>query len=185
MKNRKKMLTIATAVLLVAGLAAGLALAQDAEEATEVVETTAPVERTTMMARVAAILGIEESVLGDAFEQAKVQGIDEAVAAGDLTEEQAEAMKAQIEARAAMQDVLDGAIASGELTEEQLELLKGQMGMRGQMMERMQGLRERVGALRESLGESGDMAGRLQGGRGGFMIRGSRGAIGGTFRCGP
>jgi len=183
MKNRKKMWTIVTLVLLAAGLTAGLVLAQEADEPTEVVETTT--ERTTMMERVAAILGVEESVLADAYQQAHLQGIDEALAAGDLTEEEAEAMKAQIEARSAMQDVLDEAIASGSLTEEQLELLKGQMGqgrLRGQMAGRLQGARERLQSFREQLS---DESNACQSGRGGFMFRTPGGAVGGMWRRAP
>lgn len=182
MKSRKKMLTIATVVLLAAGLAAGLVLAQEGEEA-EIVETTA--ERTTMMERVAAILGIEESALEDAFGQAKVDGIDEAVANGVLTEEQAEAMKAQIEAHGAMRDVLDEALASGELTEEQLELLRSQ-GMRGEVSERLQGMRERVQQFRQGLGEDAEaLCGQMQGGRGGFFVKTQRGMAGGMWHRGP
>jgi len=189
MKNRKKIWTIATVVLLAAGLTAGLVLAQEDDEATDAVESTGIIEtnettaeRTTLMERVSAILGIEESVLEDAFAEAQLQGIDEAVATGDLTEEQAEAMKAQIEARGAMQDVLDEAIASGALTEEQLELLKGRMGgRRSQMIGRMQGMRNRLQSVREEF-ESGS---ELQSGRGAFFLRTQRGAVGGTFRCGP
>lgn len=182
MIHRKKVWTILTVVLLAAGLTAGLVLAQEEEDMAEIVETAT--ERTTLMERVAAILGIEESVLADAYQQAHLQGIDEALAAGEITEDQAEAMKARIEARSAMQDVLDDAIASGALTEEQLELLHGpgRGQLRGQVIERIQGVRERVQALREQLGEE---SGECRGGRGAFLFRTQRGGIGGMWRRSP
>jgi polyhydroxyalkanoate synthesis regulator phasin len=170
MRNRKKVLTVTAAVLLAAGLAAGLVLAQDAADT----GVTAPNESTTMLSRIAAILGIEESTLADAFEQARLESLDEAVAAGTITEEQAEAMKAGIAARSALRDVIDGAIESGDLTQEQADLLGQRLSQGRQMGQRglqggMQGLR---GAAQDSRGF-------------GFMLRTPRGTMGGGVwgRC--
>ena len=143
MRNRKKVVTIAAVVLLAAGLAAGFALAQDAAEA----EVAASAETVTMLGKVASILGIEESALADAFEQVRLEGIDEAVAAGTITEEQAEAMKAGIEARSALQDIIDEAIASGELTQEQADLLGHRFSQGRQMGQLGAGLQGRMHAL--------------------------------------
>jgi len=136
-RHRKKLLTVGIVVLLAAGLAAGIVFAQEGDEPAATTETTTESAPEGLMAKVAAILGIEEETLLDAFEQARLQEIDEAVAAGLLTEEQAAEMKAHIEARSAMKDVIDEAIASGELTEEQVELLGGRM--RGMVASRLAG----------------------------------------------
>lgn len=71
----------------------------------------------------AANLGISTDALIAAFDKAEVELIEEALAAGTITEEQAAAMKAQIEARRAMDAVLAQAVADGKITQEQLELL--------------------------------------------------------------
>ncbi len=168
MRNRKKILTIATVVLLAAGLAAGFVLAQDLEGA-EAVSTTAA---DTLLGKVAAILGIEESALVDAFEQVRLEAIDEAVAEGQITEEQAEAMNAGIEARNALQDVIDEAIASGTLTQDQADLLRDRFSEGRPMGQLGQGLRERMQGLREGAQDTGGF---------GFMLRTPRG---GTMRGG-
>jgi ribosomal protein S20 len=132
MKNRKKVLTVAAIVLLAAGLAAGLVLAQESDEETvSAPSTTTETGTLTLMGRVAAILGIDEETLADAFQQARIERIDDAVAEGLITAEEAAALKARIEARSALEDVLDEAIAAGKLTEEQLESLRGR-GLSGQ-----------------------------------------------------
>ena len=165
MNKRKKILTVAALALLVGGLAAGLVLAQESGE-----EAAASADADSLMGRVAAILGIDEAVLADAFEQARLEGIDAAVADGRLTEEQAEAMKAQIEARAAMRDALESALASGDITQEQLVLLRGRLGAG-------RSIGQRPGGLRGQASESSDCAR----GRFGFMMRTPRG---GTMRGG-
>jgi len=175
MKTRKRTFSIAAIVLLAAGLAAGLALAQDSEDVAEVTESEAT--ETTFIARVAANLGVEESALTDAMELARIQEIDEAVADGRLTEEQADEMKARIEARQAMKDVIENAIASGELTEEQAELLN----LRGGMSRGLAGLRGIASELREELSE--DELSESDSRGFGFMVRTPRGAVSGRI-CG-
>ena len=165
MRNRKKILTIATVVLLAAGLAAGFVLAQDTEE-TAVAASTAG---DTLLGKVAAILGIEEATLVDAFEQVRLEAIDEAAAEGRITEEQAEAMKAGIEARNALQDVIDEAIASGKLTQEQADLLQGRAQQGRSMGPLGQGLRERMQERCEGAQGSGGFGFMLRTPRGGMM----------------
>ncbi len=114
-------------------LAAGLSVALVALGQTGGTPASRARVRSDLWAKVAANLGISKDALVAAFEKAEVQLIDEALAAGTITEEQAAAMKAQIEARRAMDDVLAQAVADGKITQEQLELL-GIRGGSGPMM---------------------------------------------------
>lgn len=116
-------------------LAAGLSLALVALGQTGTTQGSVARVRSDLWAKVAANLGISKDALVAAFEKAEVQLIDEALAAGTITEEQAAAMKAQIEARRAMDAVLAQAVADGKITQEQLELL-GIRGGPGPMMGR-------------------------------------------------
>jgi len=164
MRNRKKILTIAVVVLMTAGLAAGLVLAQEADGT----EAASSAVSDTLLAKVAGVLGIEESALVDAFKQVRLEAIDDAVAAGTFTEEQAEAMKANIEARIALQDVIDDAIASGELTEEQAELLRRQASNGSLMGSRSSDLRERMQSRCEGSQDARGFGFRLRTPRGGM-----------------
>ncbi|MCX7750160.1 MAG: YckD family protein [Candidatus Bipolaricaulota bacterium] len=103
--------------------------------------------RGAFLEKVAAHLGVSVDALKGALEKAHLEMIDEAVAAGKLTPEQAEALKARLEARKALREVLDEAIASGKITEEQLGALRERLmgragrfpgrGIRGRIMERL------------------------------------------------
>jgi len=78
-------------ILLVSGLAAGVALAQgggggDAQGA-----------RQSFAARVAAHLGVTEQQLVDAFKTARLEMLDEAVAAGKISPEEADQIRQRIE----------------------------------------------------------------------------------------
>lgn len=73
----------------------------------------------------AANLGVSVDDLVAAFTKARMELIDEAVAAGRITPEQAEELKNRIEARQALRDVMEEAIASGKITPEQLQYLRG------------------------------------------------------------
>jgi hypothetical protein len=176
MRKRNRVLTIAVVVLLAAGLAAGFVLAQDSEETS----TAAGSDQETMLGRVASILGMEEAALVAAFEQARLEAIDAAVAEGRLTEEQAEAMKAAIETRSAIRTVIENAIESGDLTEDQARLLQQRFqGMRsiGSLGHGFQGRAQGFGDPTEGQGE---------GARGfGFMLRSPRGMVRGGLwqRC--
>jgi hypothetical protein len=87
---------------------------------------TAVSESKGLLARVAANLGVSVDELVAAFTTARLEMIDEALAAGEITAEQAQAMKERIEARQALRDVLAAAIEDGTITRDQLALLRGQ-----------------------------------------------------------
>ncbi len=89
--------------------------------------TSVTPRRDAFLEKVAAHLGVSVDDLVAAFEKARFEQIDEAVAAGKITPEQAEALKARIEARKALREVLDEALASGKITQEQLDLFRGRM----------------------------------------------------------
>ena len=77
-------------VLLVSGLVAGVALAQGGGE-------EAQGERPSLAARVAAHLGVTEQQFVDAFKAARLEMLDEAVAAGKISPEDAEQIRQRIE----------------------------------------------------------------------------------------
>ncbi|MGD9840650.1 MAG: DUF2680 domain-containing protein [Candidatus Bipolaricaulis sp.] len=79
-----------------------------------------------LLARVAANLGVSVDDLVAAFTTARLEMIDEAVAAGEITAEQAQVMKERIEAHQALREVLAAAIEDGTITRDQLALLRGQ-----------------------------------------------------------
>jgi hypothetical protein len=110
--GRRKWLIItvvAVTVVLVVGIIGGVVYAQ----------TTTPTpdsQGKTLLARVAAILGIEEQTLEDAFNQAKKEMSDEAlgkkldalVEQGKLTQEQADEYKEWWESRPDVPNITDG-----------------------------------------------------------------------------
>ena len=78
-------------VLLVSSLVAGVALAQGGGEG------DAQGLRERLAARVAGHLGVSEQQLVDAFKAARLEMLDEAVAAGKITQEQADKIRQRIE----------------------------------------------------------------------------------------
>jgi polyhydroxyalkanoate synthesis regulator phasin len=90
--NRKVGLfaALGVVVLLVSGLVAGVALAQGGGEETQG-------ERPNLAARVAAHLGVTEQQLVDAFKAARLEMLDEAVAAGKISPEEADQIRQRIE----------------------------------------------------------------------------------------
>ena len=91
--NRKVGLFVAlgVVVLLISGLVAGVALAQGGGEG------GAQGEREGFVARVAAHLGVTEQQLTDAFKAARLEILDEAVAAGKISPEEADQIRQRIE----------------------------------------------------------------------------------------
>lgn len=87
----------------------------------------------TFLARVAKNLGIDEAKLTAAFNAAREQTIDEALAAGRITEEQAAAMRERLAAETAMDQLVAEGIANGKITRDQAQLVGGR-GMGGPMM---------------------------------------------------
>jgi len=119
MNRRMKVLGVVALVLTVAGVIAGVAIAQTQTQMT----SAATPASMSFLAKVAANLGITEDVLVAAYEKANLQMIDEAVAAGQMTAGQAAEMKARVEANQALQKLIAQGVASGQLTKEQALLL--------------------------------------------------------------
>ncbi len=139
MNRQMRTFGVVALVLTVAGVIAGVAIAQTQTQSTP--STTAP-SRTSFLAKVAANLGITEDVLVAAYEKANLQTIDEAVAAGRMTAEQAAEMKARVEANQVLNKLIAQGVASGQLTKDQA-LLLNQGAPGGSMM--MGGRGERWG----------------------------------------
>lgn len=129
MKNlmSKKTLKIVAVVaaLTVLGAVSAVVLAQTSDAA------TAATGETAFLAKVAANLGIEESALVAAMHTAREQSIDEALAAGRITEEQAAAMKERLATTRAMAELIDEAVASGRITQSQADQMNRRVGGRG------------------------------------------------------
>ncbi len=116
MMSRKRVLWIVVAAVAASAVLAVVVLAQS----TGTQSGTAV--RKDFWARVAANLGISREALVAAVDQAEIQMIDEALAAGLITEEQAQWMKIRVEARRAMDEVIGQALAEGKITEDQWAL---------------------------------------------------------------
>ncbi|MCX7750562.1 MAG: hypothetical protein N2320_03275 [Candidatus Bipolaricaulota bacterium] len=128
--TRRKKILLGGILALVAGLSVALVALGQTTGSQPAAKT-----RPDLWAKVAANLGISKDALVAALDKAEIELIDEALAAGTITAEQAAAMKARIEARKAMDAVLSQAVADGKITQEQLELL-GVRGGPGPMMGR-------------------------------------------------
>ena len=120
MTKRNRVLGLGLMVLVLGLVGTGLVVAQDGI-AEDVVSATVPT--TTFLEKVAANLGVTVDELAAAFEAARLEGIDEAVASGLLTEEEAEALKLRLESQTTMQELIDDAFASGEISQEMADLL--------------------------------------------------------------
>ncbi|HEU68492.1 MAG TPA: DUF2680 domain-containing protein [Candidatus Acetothermia bacterium] len=118
MINRSRAVVKGLAVAVAATSVAFVVLGQAETE-------TAIAPREGLWAKVAANLGVSVDDLVAAFTKARVELVDEAVVAGRITAEQAQAMKDRIEARQALRDALDQAIAAGRITRDQLALVRG------------------------------------------------------------
>ncbi|MGD9841044.1 MAG: hypothetical protein AB7U87_05030 [Candidatus Bipolaricaulis sp.] len=123
---RQKKILLTGVLALVAGLATAFVVLGQTTDAQTVAATAT---RPDLWAKVAANLGITKDALRAAFDQAEVEMIDAALAAGTITEDQAREMKARIETRRALDAVLDQAVADGKITQEQLDLLGGCTGL--------------------------------------------------------
>lgn len=120
---RRTKVIVLTVLALVAATAVAVVVWGQTEGA------TAAGKRDGLLSKVAANLGVSVEELVGAFLDARLEMIDEAVAAGRITEEQAQAMKARIEARQALREVLDQAVKEGKITPNQLTLLRGRAGI--------------------------------------------------------
>jgi hypothetical protein len=130
-EEMKKMSKIALATLLVAVMVTTslpfVALAQEGE---------APQRQAALTERVAEILGIDQQELEDALKQARTESakgnldarLQELIADGTLTQEQADELKTWLNARPDVPMVppgkLDEALEKGTITQEQVDALK-------------------------------------------------------------
>lgn len=136
--NKKTLKVMAVvAVLAVLGAVSAVVLAQTSDAAPAAGETT-------FLAKVAANLGIDESALVAAMHTAREQSIDEALAAGRITEEQAAAMKERLATSRAMAELIDEGVASGRITQSQADQMNRRMGGSGGI-----GV---IGAMRDRMG---------------------------------
>jgi len=144
MINRTKAIVMAVMAVVAATTVAFVVFAQaDTDSATS--------PREGLLAKVAANLGVSVDDLLTAFSKARLEMIDEAVAAGRITAEQAQLMKDRIEARQALREVFAEAMADGKITPDQLALLRGRMGGRTDVR----------GAMPAGRGVAGRMLGRV------------------------
>jgi hypothetical protein len=125
MNQKMKKLGILVTVAVLASLAVTgiLVFAQSSSSASTAAAST--VATSSFLSKVAQNLGIDEAKLEAAVQSAHEQSIDEALAAGRITEEQATAMKERLAAQRAMGALVAEGIASGRITQEQADLLGG------------------------------------------------------------
>ncbi|MEW5825258.1 MAG: hypothetical protein AB1778_00295 [Candidatus Bipolaricaulota bacterium] len=142
------------AALAALGVASAVVFAQTEDTAAAVT-----VETSSFLAKVAANLGIEEPQLVAAMQTAHEQSIDEALAAGRITEEQATAMKERLATARAMAELIDEAVASGRITQSQADQMNrgsraaGMMNGMGEMRgSEMRGSMSRGGSMRGAMG---------------------------------
>ena len=121
--KRNRIVGVSLMVLALGVLGTGLAVAQDTEPEDAVTST---VPASTFLEKVAANLGVTVEELETAYASARLQQIDEAVASGLLTEEEAQELKLRLESGTAMQELIDDAVASGEISQEMADLLNRQ-----------------------------------------------------------
>lgn len=144
MMNRTKAIVMAVTAVVAATTVTFVVFAQTSTD-------SATPQRDGLLAKVAANLGVSVDDLVTAFSKARLEMIDEAVAAGRITAEQAQQMKDRIEARQALRDVFAEAVAEGKITPDQLALLRGRMGGRTDVR----------GAMPAGRGVAGRMLGRV------------------------
>ncbi|MCR4404149.1 MAG: YckD family protein [Candidatus Acetothermia bacterium] len=126
MSKRKGLLAGGLVGILIAAAVVGWALAQGQGSGEQGTTTTLP--SGTFLSRVAANLGVSEAKLLEAITQARLQMIDEAVAQGFITQEQAERLKQRISASQALLGMIDEALGQGKITQEQAAWMKQQIG---------------------------------------------------------
>ncbi|HEY93959.1 MAG TPA: hypothetical protein G4O15_03340 [Dehalococcoidia bacterium] len=105
-RKRKFIIMLLGTILIIAASIGGVAMAQDSEESSQ---------PDSLLGRVAAILGIDQQTVEDAFKQAQAEIQEEAldrylqklVDEGKISEEQAGEYKAWIEARPDMTEYFD------------------------------------------------------------------------------
>ena len=127
MKDRKKWAVLGIVAAVAAGLLAGVVMfAQGSDE-----ETAGSLWADTFLGRVAANLGVSVEELLSAITQAQLAEIDEALADGRITEEQADWMRERIEVFQSEIQLIEDALAEGKITPAQAELMLGGRGLFG------------------------------------------------------
>jgi hypothetical protein len=114
---------------------------------------------TTFLAKVAKNLGITEAALVEAMQTAQEQTVDDALAAGRITAEQAAAMKERLAAKQAMDQLIADGVASGKITQAQADV-RGGPSIGGRMMAGRGPMGSRGGQGFESGCGEGMMSGR-------------------------
>ncbi len=136
MNQKTKRIGMVVTLMVLAALAVTgvLVFAQSASNSSNATAaaSTASAE-TSFLSKLAKNLGIDEAKLTAAIETAQDQTIDEALAAGRITQEQATAMKERRAAEKAMEQVIADGVASGKITQAQADLM-GVRGLGGPMM---------------------------------------------------
>lgn len=130
MSKRTKLIIAGLVGALLAAALVGWTMAQGQSSG----EQTAPVAiPQTFLSKLAANLGVTETKLLEAITQTRLQMIDEAVAQGWLTQQQATWMKQQISASQALLQMIDEALKQGKITQEQAAWMQWQVAGRGAM----------------------------------------------------
>jgi hypothetical protein len=120
---------VALAALAIAG-AVVFAQASNSAPGSDVATSTAT---TAFLAKVAKNLGITEAALVKAMQTAQEQTVDDALAAGRITAEQAAAMKERLAAKQALDQLIADGVASGKITQAQADV-RGGLSIGGRMM---------------------------------------------------
>ncbi len=121
-KTKKVTILVTIAALAAVAVTSVWVFAQSTASGSSTAQSASSATSTTFLAKVAKNLGIEESALEAAIRTAREQSIDEALAAGRITQEQATAMKERLTARKAMDELIAEGVASGKITQEQADL---------------------------------------------------------------
>ena len=126
MNTKTKRTGIVAALVALAALAiAGAVVFAQASSSASGSDAATGAATTTFLARVAKNLGISEATLVSAMQTAEEQSIDEALAAGRITAEQAAAMKERLAAKQAMDQLIADGVASGKITQAQADVRGG------------------------------------------------------------
>ena len=129
MNAKVKIATIVTVAVAAALAVAGAVVwAESGSSSTPAATATGT---TTFLSKVASALGIDVTRLEAAIQTAKEAEIDEALAAGRISEAEAAAMKERLAAQKAMDQVIADGLAKGTITQDQVDLAgRGRMGGR-------------------------------------------------------
>ena len=129
----KRIGIVATLVALAALAIAGAVVFAQASYSAPGSDVATSTATTAFLAKVAKNLGITEAALVEAMQTAQEQTVDDALAAGRITAEQAAAMKERLAAKQAMDQLIADGVASGKITQAQADV-RGGPSIGGRMM---------------------------------------------------